>query len=116
MLDVGTGSGCGTALLCHLLGDGQVTTIDVEPRLVEVAAARLGEWGHRPAFVRGDATAPLPGEYDRIVATVSVRPIPSAWLEALPVGGRFATTITNTSLIVTGTRTPDGGAAGDGRA
>ncbi|TKK88006.1 methyltransferase domain-containing protein [Herbidospora galbida] len=112
VLDVGTGSGYGAALLCRLLGDDRVTTIDVERRLVDVAAERLADLGHRPRLVNADATTPLPGEYDRIVATVAVRPIPAAWLAALPTGGRFATTITNTSLIVTGVKTPDGGAAG----
>ncbi|WP_030454713.1 methyltransferase domain-containing protein [Herbidospora cretacea] len=112
VLDVGTGSGYGAALLCGLLGDERVTTIDVERRLVDVAAERLAALGHRPRMVNADATAPLPGEYDRIVATVAVRPIPAAWLAALPTGGRFATTITDTSLIVTGVKTPDGGATG----
>ncbi len=112
VLDVGTGSGYGTAVLCHLLGDDRVTSIDVDPYLTAAATGRLSEVGYRPLIVTSDATAPLPGVFDRIVAMVSVRPVPASWLEALPTGGRLATTITNTSLIVTAAKTDDGGATG----
>ncbi|GIH72767.1 methyltransferase domain-containing protein [Sphaerimonospora thailandensis] len=112
VLDVGTGSGYGTAVLCRLLGDDRVTSIDVDAYLTAAAADRLSEAGHKPRVVTSDATAPLPGAFDRIVAMVSVRPIPASWLEALAPGGRLATTITNTSLIVTAVKTADGGAVG----
>jgi hypothetical protein len=55
-----------------------------------------------------DATGPLPGSFDRIVSTVSVRAIPPSWLEALRPGGRLVTTITGTWMILTAWRTPDG--------
>nr|WP_279354711.1 class I SAM-dependent methyltransferase [Frankia canadensis] len=41
MLDVGTGSGYGTALLARRYGSSQVTTIDVDPHLVAAATDRL---------------------------------------------------------------------------
>lgn len=112
VLDVGTGSGYGTALLCRLLGDGQVTSIDVDDYLTTIAAQRLGELGLHPNIATVDATGPIPGSFDRIVAMVSVRPIPASWLAALNPGGRLVTTITNTSLIVSAVKTDDGGAAG----
>lgn len=112
VLDVGTGSGYGTALLCARLGAAQVTSIDVDAYLVKTAEERLAELGHRPSMVTGDATGSLPGPVDRIVAMVSVRPVPTSWLAALPTGGRLATTITNTSIILTATKTEDGGAIG----
>ncbi|MET9419092.1 protein-L-isoaspartate(D-aspartate) O-methyltransferase, partial [Streptomyces klenkii] len=59
-----------------------------------------------------DATGELPGVFDRIVATVSVRPIPASWLAALQPGGRLVTTIAGTSLLVTAEKTEDGGATG----
>lgn len=108
ILDVGTGSGYGAALLCHRYGSGNVTTIDIDPYLTAAAEKRLAALGHHPVVLTGDATGPLPGQYDRIVATVSVRPIPPAWLEALPVGGRIATTIAGTWIILTAERTRDG--------
>jgi len=63
VLDVGTGSGYGAALLART--------------------------GHRPLTTVVDATGPLPGRYDRIVSMTSVAPIPSSWLAALRPGGRL---------------------------
>lgn len=80
VLDVGTGTGYGTALLCARLGDGQVTSVDVDDYLTSVAAERLAAIGYKPRIHAVDATGPLPGEYDRVVATVSVKPIPPSWL------------------------------------
>src|SRR5216683_3129727 len=80
--------------------------------VTQVASERLDGIGLHPALMTCDATGPLPGTYDRIVATVAVRPIPASWLAALRPGGRLVTSITGTSLIVTAGKTPDGGAAG----
>lgn len=112
VLDVGTGSGYGAALLAARLGDARVTTIDIDPHLVKAAEERLARTGHRPLAAVADATGPLPGGYDRIVSMTSVAPIPASWLAALRPGGRLVTTLTGTGLIVTATKTPDGGAAG----
>ncbi|MFI0422985.1 methyltransferase domain-containing protein [Spongiactinospora sp. 9N601] len=113
VLDVGTGSGYGTAVLCARLGAERVTAIDVDPYLNKAAAERLEESGYRPRIITGDATGPLDWEGDRIVATVAVGPaIPASWLAALRVGGRLATTITGTSLILTADKQADGGAIG----
>jgi hypothetical protein len=59
-----------------------------------------------------DITGDPPGEYDRIVSTVSVRPVPVSWLAALRPGGRLVTTLAGTGLIVTVDKTEDGGAVG----
>ncbi len=112
ILDVGTGSGYGTALLTTRLGSGHVTSIDVDPYLTQAATERLASIGLHPNVTNADATGPLPGTYDRIIATVAVRPIPPSWLTALRPGGRLVTTITGTSLLITADKTPDGGAAG----
>jgi protein-L-isoaspartate O-methyltransferase len=112
VLDVGTGSGYGCAVLARQLGDQHVTSIDVDAYLTDVAAERLDRISLRPRVVTGDATGPLGGTYDRIVSTVAVRPIPASWLTALRPGGRLVTTITGTALIVTADKTDDGGAIG----
>ncbi|GAB2625311.1 methyltransferase domain-containing protein [Streptomyces capparidis] len=112
VLDVGTGSGYSSALLCHRFGDRHVTSVDVDPYLTEAARGRLAEAGHRPEVVTGDATGPLPGPFDRIVAMVSVPHVPASWLTALRPGGRLVTTITGTSLIIGADKTADGGAVG----
>jgi protein-L-isoaspartate O-methyltransferase len=112
VLDVGTGSGFGCAVLATRLGDQHVTSIDVDPYLTSSATRRLDSTGHHPEVITCDATGPLPGTYDRIVSTVAVRPVPASWLTALRPAGRLATTIAGTNLIITADKTPDGGATG----
>ncbi|MFP3968364.1 methyltransferase domain-containing protein [Actinomadura fulvescens] len=112
VLDVGTGSGYGTAVLAARLGGDRVTSIDVDPYLVAPAEERLDRAGYRPIVRTLDATGPLDGEWDRIIATVSVRPIPTSWLAALRPGGRLVTSIAGAGLLLTADRTPDGGAEG----
>lgn len=109
VLDVGTGSGFSAALLGHRLGDDHVTSVDRESYLVEAARERLAAFGRTPAVEVVDATTTLPpGDYDRIMATVSVRPVPQVWLEALRPGGRLVTTIAQTSLLISAEKDPDG--------
>ncbi|MBT2397940.1 methyltransferase domain-containing protein [Streptomyces sp. ISL-100] len=112
LLGVGTGAGGLTAYAARRLGASRVTSVDVDRYLTEAAAERLERMGLRPQFVACDATGPLPGVYDRLVATVSVRPLPASWLAALRPGGRLVTTIANTSLILTAWKGEDGGAVG----
>jgi protein-L-isoaspartate O-methyltransferase len=110
---VTTGTGYGTALLCRRLASEQLmTSVDVDPYLVDSATGRLSEAGLHPQLGVCDITGLLPGEYDRIVSTVSVRPVPASWLAALRPGGRLVTTIAGTGLILTADRTEDGGATG----
>lgn len=89
--------------------------IDVDSYLTKAATERLDGIGLRSHVVTCDATGPLPGTYDRIVATVSVRPIPASWLQALRPGGRPVTTIAGTALILTADKTEAGGAGGPRR-
>lgn len=112
LLDVATGSGYGTALAARVLGEQHVTALDVDPYLTEAARERLDRIGLQPNVITCDATGPIPGDYDRIVSMVSVRPVPASWLSALRPGGRLVTTIANTSMILTAWKTDDGGAVG----
>lgn len=113
VLDVGTGSGYSAALLSHRLGDERVTSIDVDAYLVEAARERLASLGQTPRVEVADATGELPdGRYDKIMATVSVRPVPRGWLEALQPGGRIITTIVGTSLLVSADMGDEGIARG----
>jgi protein-L-isoaspartate O-methyltransferase len=112
VLDVGTGTGYGTALLCRRLGAEHVTSTDIDPYLTRAAATRLADAGLRPRILTTDATGPLPGSYDRIISTTSVRPVPPTWLTALRPGGRIVTTLTGTTAILTADLQPDGTALG----
>lgn len=112
LLIFGTGSGYSTALACARLGEKQVSSVDVDDYLVAAARERLAAAGLNPGLTQMDATRQVPGEADRIVSMVAVRPVPAAWLAALPTGGRLVTTLTNMPVIITADKTRDGGAEG----
>lgn len=107
-----TGTGYGTALLARRFGDHRITSIDIDPYGVDAARHRLADIGHQPRLEVCDITGPLPGRYDRIVATVSVPGIPASWLTALRPGGRLVTTLADTGLVIVADTTADGGARG----
>jgi protein-L-isoaspartate O-methyltransferase len=113
ILDAGTGSGYSAALLADRFGDDLVTSIDIDSYLVRAARERLAGFGRTPRLEVADATSSLPDdEYDRIMATVSVRPIPRSWLEALRPGGRIVTTLIGTSMLISADMGEDGTARG----
>src|SRR6185295_6458940 len=46
VLEIGTGTGYNAALMCHVLGDAAVHSVDVDPALVDTARARLDSLGY----------------------------------------------------------------------
>jgi protein-L-isoaspartate O-methyltransferase len=112
VLDVGTGSGYGAALLASRFGDDHVTSIDVDPYLTATAAERLGSFGAHPTILTADAADELPGSYDRIVPMVSLPGVPASWLAALRPDGRLVFSLTGGSVLITARKTADGGALG----
>lgn len=89
VLEVGTGTGYNVALLSERLGAANVTSIDIDPELIEAAHARLGEAGYEPTVAVGDANAGYPGRspYDRLIATVGLERVPYTWVEQTLAGG-----------------------------
>lgn len=114
VLDLGTGAGGLAAYACHRFGDASVTSLDVDPYLVGAAGDRLASLGYHPKMVTADATECVPGRYDRIVSTVALAPGSGlrAVLGALESGGRIATTLARTSLVVTGWKNENGDVIG----
>jgi protein-L-isoaspartate(D-aspartate) O-methyltransferase len=93
VLEVGAGTGYNAALLAHRLGDGLVTSVDLDPEITESARRHLAAAGHRPAVVTGDGMRGVPehAPYDRIVATCELPTIPGAWLAQCRPGARVLT-------------------------
>lgn len=95
VLEIGTGTGYNAALLCGYLGDAHVTSIDVDPELVALAASRLARLGYRPRLATANGLAGYPDRapYDRIIVTCSVSAVPVAWIEQTRAGGLILTDI-----------------------
>ncbi|MGW5616744.1 ATP-grasp peptide maturase system methyltransferase [Streptomyces sp. NPDC003877] len=111
VLEIGTGTGYSTALMCHRLGSESVTSIETDEGVARRAGHALAESGHSPHLLVGDGRAGHPDRapYDRLIATCGFRSIPPAWLEQVPPGGVILTTLRGwmrslglVKLIVTG--------------
>jgi protein-L-isoaspartate(D-aspartate) O-methyltransferase len=89
VLEIGTGTGYNTALLCHRLGDANVTSVDIDAGLVAEASSRLARHGYQPVLMVGDGAAGVAGAapYDRILSTCASPGIPPAWIDQLAPAG-----------------------------
>jgi methyltransferase of ATP-grasp peptide maturase system len=95
VLEVGTGTGYSTAILCQRLSDKNVTSVEYDAGLAGRAAERLRSAGHFPMLVTGDGLQGYDdgAEYDALVATCAVRHIPRSWLWQVRDGGSITTTL-----------------------
>ncbi|NJP45067.1 ATP-grasp peptide maturase system methyltransferase [Actinacidiphila epipremni] len=95
VLEVGTGTGYSTALLCHRLGEDQVTSVEVDPDVAARADAALEAVGYSTWTVIGDGLLghPLRAPYDKVIATCAVRRIPYAWVRQTRPGGTILATV-----------------------
>ncbi|WP_308280886.1 methyltransferase domain-containing protein [Streptomyces lomondensis] len=100
VLEIGTGTGYSTAILCSRLGDKNVYSIEYDPGLAAAAADYLHAAGYHPTLITGDGLAGHKddAEYDHIVATCAVRHIPPAWLHQVRAGETITTTISGWML------------------
>lgn len=89
VLEIGTGTGYNAGLLSHRLGAHNVTSIDVDPMLVEHATRALRSVNLTPHLIAGDGAAGAPDRapFDRIIATCAVPDIPLPWITQLVPGG-----------------------------
>ncbi|WP_435193289.1 ATP-grasp peptide maturase system methyltransferase [Streptomyces sp. NRRL F-5630] len=95
VLEIGSGTGYSTALMCHRLGADAVTTVEVDPGVARRAHDALVKAGYGPQVVTGDGLLGHPGgaPYDRIISTCAVRRVPYAWLRQTKPGGTILTTV-----------------------
>lgn len=102
VLEIGTGTGYSSALMCHRLGQDNVTTIEVDPEVGARADDALENVGFSTWTVIGDGLLGLPrrAPYDRVIATCGVRRIPYTWVRQTRPGGIILATI---GSLTTGT-------------
>ena len=95
VLEIGTGSGYSTALLCDLIGSENVVSVEADQQISADAARAIRTAGFSPNLVTANglegyaAAAP----YSRIIATCSVRNIPQAWIRQATPNAIVLTTI-----------------------
>lgn len=88
VLDLGAGSGYGTALLAHLVGaTGQAVGVEIDPALVEAAALALVDVEHAEVS-EGDAIDPAAWPEaargcTKVAVGFALAAIPEAWFDAL---------------------------------
>jgi methyltransferase of ATP-grasp peptide maturase system len=95
VLEIGTGTGYSTALMCHRVGEDNVTTVEVDPQVAARADAALEAAGCSTWTVTGDGLLghPFRAPYDRVIATCAVRRIPYTWVRQTEPGGFVLCTV-----------------------
>lgn len=93
VLELGTATGYTTALLCTRVGEGRVTSIEIDPVLSEQGRTNVAALGYEPRLVVGDGTLghPAGAPYDRVLATVAAKHAPGAWVAQTRPGGIIVT-------------------------
>ncbi|WOX11330.1 ATP-grasp peptide maturase system methyltransferase [Streptomyces sp. N50] len=95
VLEIGTGTGYSTGLMCQRLGEDNVTTVEVDPQVAARADAALEAAGHSTWTVTGDGLLghPARAPYDRVIATCAVRRVPYTWIRQTKPGGIVLATV-----------------------
>ncbi len=89
VLEIGTGSGYQTAVLCRM--GAKVFTVERQKGLFDKTRALLAGMGYRARCFLGDGYRGLTevnyGPYDRVIVTCGAREVPEALMSQLKTGG-----------------------------
>ena len=98
VLDIGSGSGWTTALLCHIVGEeGSVTGLERVDALVEQGKKNLSHFSFDHCHIeKAGEELGLPGKsFDRILVSASADEIPEALFSQLSIGGTLVIPVGN---------------------
>ncbi|MDO8474460.1 MAG: protein-L-isoaspartate O-methyltransferase [bacterium] len=119
ILDIGAGSGWTTALLSHIVGkaeystipgkEGRVVGLEIIPELAEFGKKNVAKYGFIEKgiakYLCQDANKgyPLEAPYDGILvsATLPKKELPRAWREQLKIGGKIVVPIQESIWVFT---------------
>ncbi len=105
VLEVGSGSGWGTAILAELVGKtGQVWAIEMIQKLVEFGIENLRKYNFAQINLTKAGTEyglPEHAPYDKIIVSASGNKIKQAFLQQLKVGGKMTVPIEDKLVLLT---------------
>ncbi len=102
VLEIGTGSGYQTAVLCEM--GARVYTIERQQELFKKTKIFLAKLGYRPRYMGfGDGYKGLPdyAPFSKIIVTAGAPEVPRALLSQLEVGGKMVIPIGRTLQVMT---------------
>ncbi|MGX1024335.1 protein-L-isoaspartate(D-aspartate) O-methyltransferase [Flavobacterium sp. CS20] len=102
VLEIGTGSGYQTAVLCEL--NAQVYSIERQQKLYKSTKRFLEKLGYRPKYLSfGDGYKGLPdyAPFDKIIVTAGAPFVPKPLMAQLKIGGRLVIPVGEDPQIMT---------------
>ena len=111
ILDIGTGSGWTTALLCHIVGEeGSVLGLERIESLVELGKFNLARYcndDHCTIQKAGEKLG-VPGEkFDKILVSASADELPQELIDQLNIGGKLVIPVQYSIEVITKTAEDD---------
>ncbi|MFH0805911.1 MAG: protein-L-isoaspartate O-methyltransferase [Patescibacteria group bacterium] len=104
ILDIGSGSGWQTAMLCEIVGDkGFIYAIELVPELKNFGQDNVLKYNFKNVeFICGDGSNGLldKAPFDRIIAAAAANEIPKAWKEQLKIDGRIVAPVRNSIWLL----------------
>ena len=104
VLDIGSGSGWQTAMLCQLVGPkGFVYALERIPELKEFGQANVQKYNFKNVeFICGDGSKGLveKAPFNKIIAAAAAEEMPQLWKDQLEIKGRLVTPIKNSIWLV----------------
>ncbi|WP_049579963.1 hypothetical protein [Streptomyces sp. SBT349] len=103
VLEIGTGSGYGAAVLCHRFGGERVVSLDADPEVLGAARGRLAGAGYAPALAAGDGVRGCSeyAPYGAVVGRPANGRVPAALAAQVVPGGALVLALSSGIAVLT---------------